>query len=513
MRTIKSALGAGVLGTVLVVFSVPAATYTVTNTDNSGAGSFRQAIDDANSNPGADTIEFDIPGTGPHVISPASWFPAFTGPVTVDGYSQPGAAMATETSPAAIMIELDGSSAGEGVGALYFFTDSDNSRVRGLAIGGWNRIAIYLLNPRGVAIEGNYLGLHASGDAAHPNHESAVCIEQESSDYTVVGGDSPAERNVISGNYGYGIEVVGADYCTIKGNYIGTDASGTTHIHNSTGGIDVCGDHNSITNNLISGNEGPGIILEYCATHSTVTGNRIGTDVSGTAALPNSGHGIECEGEYSSIGGSGEGEGNLISGNQQQGINVYYSTYNTFQGNYLGTDVTGTHAIANAWSGICLSESSDHNVIGGAAEGEGNLISGNDIYGVDIQSSRDITVEGNLIGTDATGLGALGNGYSGISVSHSAYDTTIGGDVGAGNTIAHNGYTGITVTGHNGNAMLANSIFSNPELGIDLNGDGRTPNDPDDPDTGPNRLQNFPVLTALKVTPAGDLKAAYNVPS
>lgn len=68
-----------------------AATYTVANTNNSGAGSFRQAIDDANSNPGLDTIDFNIPGTGPHVISLTSWLPAFTNQVIIDGYSQPGA--------------------------------------------------------------------------------------------------------------------------------------------------------------------------------------------------------------------------------------------------------------------------------------------------------------------------------------------------------------------------------------------------------------------------------------
>ncbi len=694
---------AAVLGGLLTAVPASADTYVVTNTNNSGTGSFRQAIHDTNNHAGADTIEFNIPGDGPHTISPTSFMPAFTGQVTIDGYSQPGAARATDDAPATIMIELDGSSAGESVGALYFFTDSSNSRVSGLAINNFNRVAIYLLNSQGTQIDGNYIGCDPTGTVAKRNVQSGIQVQQWSSNGTIIGGTSVGERNVISGNDGDGVTVVNSNYCVIKGNYVGTDATGTALLSNSGDGLNVYGDHATIggstsaERNLIAGNVGNGITLEY-SQHSTVVGNYIGVDAAGSTELPNGGHGIDSSGDYVTIGGAAAGEGNVISGNHKQGINLTHSTHNQIVGNRLGTDLAGTAAIPNRWSGICLSSSSNDNTIGGATAGERNLISGNSVYGVDIQGSTGVLVKGNYIGTDINGESALGNGNSGVSISHGADGNTVGGSAagegnvisgssgtgvgiddshnntvegnyigtdatgtiargngwgvylsggahdnviggpdagqrnvisanaygvfltgctantiqgnyigtdvtgasalgntwegiycygqahnntfggtaagegnvisgnshygvrihqsdgnvlegnyigtdkngsaalanasygvylegessdniiggtaaGAGNTIAFNGKAGACPTSGEGNSLFSNSIFSNTGLGIDLDGDGTTPNDPDDPDSGPNRLQNFPVLTALKVDSAGDLKAAYNVPS
>ena len=691
------------LGVLLAAASASADIYVVTNTNNSGAGSFRQAIKDANSHAGDDTITFHIPGPGPHTIRPTSFLPAFTGRITVDGYSQPGASRATADTPATIMIELDGSSAGEDVGGLYFFTNSGNSRISGLAINNFNRVGVYLLNSPGTQIDGNYIGCDPTGTVAKGNVQSGIQIQQESSDGVIVGGTSVGERNVISGNDGDGVDVVNADDCVIKGNYVGTDATGTAALPNSGSGLDVYGDHaviggsTAVERNLISGNTENGINLDY-AQQCNVLGNYIGTDKDGFSALANGGHGLDDTGDYNTIGGADPGEGNVISGNDQQGINLTESTHNSIIGNRLGTDVAGTTALPNHWSGICLASSSNDNTIGGGTPGERNLISGNDIYGVDIQSSTGVVVEGNYIGTNVDGGSALGNGFNGISISHGAHGITIGGasagqgnlisgntyvgvgiddshdntvegnyigtDVtgtaalengsgvdlgsgandnsiggpdpgqrniisgndygvyltgcsgntiqgnyigtapagtsavpntktgiyfyqngndntvggttenegnlisgnagygvrihqssdnvlegnyigadqigafplpngssgiyiegnsddnsiggtapGAGNIIAFNGKAGVAITSGTKNAVSSNSIFSNGGIGIDLGGDGVTPNDPDDPDTGPNRVQNFPDLTWVKVKPSGELQVAFDVSS
>lgn len=619
----------------------PAATYTVINTNNSGAGSLRQAIIDSNANSGADIIDFDIPGTGPHTISLTSFLPAFTDQITIDGYSQPGAARATETTTATIMIELDGSSAGEDVGGLYFFTNSSNSRVSGLVINNFNRVGIYLLNSQGTWIEGNYIGCDPTGTIARPNDQAGIEIQQESSNGTFVGGTEVGQRNIISGNNGDGISIVLADNCVIKGNYIGCTPDGTMYVSNTDDGIDVYGDHTTIggvtvgERNVISGNLQNGIKLDY-AQNCHVVGNYIGTDKNGLSLLPNAGHGIHNNGDYNTIGGTNAGEGNVISGNHQQGINLVTSTHNTIIGNHLGTNSTGTAALPNRWSGICMAQSSNYNTIGGETSTERNLISGNDIYGVDIQSSTGIVLKGNFIGTDINGGSVLANGYNGVSISHGAYDNTIGGGSygqgniisgntyvglgiddahnnivagnyigtvgtgiyslaneagivlsggahdnriggtatgegntisgntyygieingssenivegnyigtdkngtgplanggsgiyidntsndntfgsetdGAGNIIAYNGASGICVKSGTGNSILHNSIHSNTGLGIDLDCDGITPNDTDDPDSGPNRLQNFPDLDTASLV-GSDLRINYIVSS
>src|SRR5947209_1999009 len=98
---------------ILAAASVTAATFTVTNTNDSGAGSLRQAILDANANPGLDTIAFNIPGAGVQTISPASVLPTITDSVIIDGYSQPGSSANTDPNGfnGTLLIELSGAAA------------------------------------------------------------------------------------------------------------------------------------------------------------------------------------------------------------------------------------------------------------------------------------------------------------------------------------------------------------------------------------------------------------------
>ena len=110
------------------------------------------------------------------------------------------------------------------------------------------------------------------------------------------------------------------------------------------------------------------------------------------------------------------------------------------------------------------------------------------------------TVQGNFIGTDASGSAAIGNSSDGVEINFGASGNTIGGSASnAGNVIAFNGANGVEVVSGTANSILSNSIFSNSLLGIDLGGDGATPNDAGDSDAGPNNLQNFPQLTSASV--------------
>src|SRR5215475_398330 len=175
-----------------------ASTFVVTNTNNSGPGSLAQAILDANANPGADLITFNIPGSGVHTISPASPLPTITDPVTIDGYTQPGASansLAVGTN-AVLQIELSGASANSPAGLVI---SAGNSTIRGLVINRFNFNGIRIQTNGGNVIAGNYIGTEPTGTAsfAKPNNGIGVFINTPNN---TIGGSSSADRNVISGN-------------------------------------------------------------------------------------------------------------------------------------------------------------------------------------------------------------------------------------------------------------------------------------------------------------------------
>jgi CSLREA domain-containing protein len=173
------------------------------------------------------------------------------------------------------------------------------------------------------------------------------------------------------------------------------------------------------------------------------------------------------------------------------------STNNRIVGNFLGTDPGGILDQGNLLNGVSIEDSND-NTVGGATRAERNLISGNDQHGVGIQGSGNLVL-GNYIGTKKDGTTALGNGKNGVTFYRGP--NTLGDDTAGGaNVIAFNGQDGVVSynVGSYGNAFLRNSIFSNTEQGIDLGGNGRTPNDAGDGDDGPNHLQNFPVVSSAE---------------
>lgn len=254
--------------------------------------------------------------------------------------------------------------------------------------------------------------------------------------------------------------------------------------------------------NIISGNDRIGIvIINSAATGNQVRGNYIGTNVNGTAALGNAVDGLQIQAtSNNTIGGSNASDRNIISGNGRHGVFlVNNANSNTVKGNYIGTDVTGTVDLGNGLDAVPILNTSNNNIIGGSAAGNRNVLSGNGRFGVLIQAgSNNNQVLGNYIGTQADGITALKNDSSGVRIDSPSNNNLIGGiSSGQGNTIAYNGDRGVNILGGTGNSIEGNSIFSNTNLGIDLNNNGITLNDTSDPDTGANNLQNFPILNAI----------------
>ncbi|MEQ1607114.1 MAG: MBG domain-containing protein [Pyrinomonadaceae bacterium] len=243
-------------------------------------------------------------------------------------------------------------------------------------------------------------------------------------------------------------------------------------------------------------------------TGAVAAGNFIGLDPTGASVNGSGGAGIYVDSGSSTIGGLLPADRNVISGNGF-GIALLgtFTSGALIQGNYLGTDITGLLDLGNNNEGISIALGSNGNQIGGTVVAARNVISGNNGIGIRIvdDNSANNTVQGNYIGVGVNGTTPLGNGTEGIAIGGNinAAGNVLGG-IGAGeaNLIANNGSAGVGVAGGGGvrNTIRGNLIFNNMGLGIDLNADGVTSNDPNDTDIGPNNLQNFPVLTSAYVS-------------
>jgi hypothetical protein len=303
--------------------------YAVINTNDSGEGSLRQAIVDANAHTSeANAIIFDIRGEGTQTIGPLSPLPTITNPVTIDATFQPGYA----GSP---LIGLDGYGYADGL-----TINADTSVVRGLDITRFSG-----LNHAGVRLQGNgdrlescYVGTDPTGTQRLGNYDGVVV----SGSNDLIGDAGAGAGNLISGNSNTGILIDGNNNL-VQGNTIGTDKAGTQRLVNDGAGVVVSGSANFIggtgagAGNLISGNSDAGIAIS--GTNNLVQGNRIGTDVTGTQALGNGVFGVYVSSGSNTIGGTVAGAGNLISGNGQYGI-LLGSSGNLLQGNLIGTDIT-----------------------------------------------------------------------------------------------------------------------------------------------------------------------------
>ena len=456
--------------------------FQVTNTgDNGGAnpapgagtGTLRQAIIDSDAaTPGPNTIDFSI-GTGTQTISLASALPSITVPVTIDGTSQPGY---TNSS----LIDLDGTSAGTGVKGLVLAAGSGGSTIRALVISNFAGAGISITTADNT-IEGSYIGTNVTGTVAEGDGGSGITIVGTGN---TIGGATTGTGNVISGTTGTGdgisVAAASADNL-IEGNYIGTNAAGTAALANLGYGIDVNGSSgNTIggatatpgtgAGNVISGNANNGVTLEGGATGNILLGNIIGLNSTGTASVDNGsstiGDGVDVgDGSSNTIGGTAAADRNIISGNYLRGFEIDTGTGNLVEGNYVGTDITGSVGLGNGlipgYAGFYIT--APGNTIGGTVAGSGNVISANGTYGIRIQNSSASgnLIAGNEIGTNAAGTAALPNAIYGVFIDL-AIDNTIGGTVvAAANLVSGNRNDGINIDDGSGNLVEGNEIGTN----------------------------------------------------
>jgi hypothetical protein len=269
-------------------------------------------------------------------------------------------------------------------------------------------------------------------------------------------------------------------------------------------GLSLEADGSTVRGLSIGGFDGAGIRVFQSGSH-TISGNHIGLAPNGATATPNRIGVVIESGRDTIIGGPLPGDRNIISGNFSEsaplqdgsGILIFgnNSITNQITGNFIGTDAAGLSAVPNSRSGVAIFDPGNNfNLV------TRNVISGNLAHGVDIAFGASLnSVRGNLIGVAANGFGPLGNTGTGVLINSGSNNNAIGGSaLDERNIVAYNSI-GIAVGGTSvGNAFRNNSIFSNLSGGIDLGSDGFTPNDPaPDADIGPNRLQNFPVLSAV----------------
>jgi CSLREA domain-containing protein len=403
-----------------------------------------------------------------------------------------------------------------------------NNIARGNVISGNDSTGVSIFST-GSTVAGNLIGTSPTGTAALPNGGGGINVNP-SADSTTIGGPAALDGNVISGSTGAGISAAevssAANSLTglvIEGNRIGTGIGGEAALANTSDGIRITGNVSgaAVEDNLVSGNAGDGIELSVNPvqpvgapgpSQNTLSGNLVGTDKDGESPIPNGSNGISIGGnaDHPAVGntiggatgltpgGACTGDCNLVSGNPNNGIALDVVVEETqVLGNFVGTDITGTADIGNAFDGVSLNSASDSEVGSPAAP---NVVSGNGADGIRVaNAAADNEVQANLVGVDAAGEASLSNDGNGVLVNGVGTDRNLvgGAGVGEGNLIADNDLDGVRVSfGPTDNAILGNSIVDNGELGIDLGAEGVTPNDAGDGDAGENDLQNFPELTA-----------------
>lgn len=428
-------------------------TFTVSDVGDSGENTLRQAILDANANPGADSIVFDI-GNGTQTIQPLTGLPTITDPVSIDGTTQPG----YNGTP---LIVLNGALIPDETFVDGLTINTTDSLIKGLVINGFESAGIVIggfgsSGVSGIHVEGNYIGVDVTGTTAVPN-SNGIRIS-DGATLNVIGGVGAA-GNVISGNTSFGIALgdAGTVQNRIVGNAIGTSADKSNGVGNGYGiGVFSGASSNEIggliagEGNLISGNVNNGVLMEGAETsQNKIVGNRIGTNASGTAALgaftTSSGIAISDGAHDNTIGGNTPAARNQIAGVHASGIAIAdaTSTNNQIQGNYIGVSADGATAIANGGDGILLNNA-HLTVIGGNSPDFGNVISGSSGNGITIfgEAATLNVIRSNRIGTDATGSIAIPNSGDGIRVD-GAGQNSIGSTAATGNVISGNSGNGI----------------------------------------------------------------------
>jgi len=448
--------------------------------------SLRSAITKANQTVDHDTISFNIPGGGVQIISPLTLLPIITNPVTITGFTQPGASKNTNSTSgelnAVLMIELDGTLINidsDTAGGLQINTS--DCIIEGLVINNFKSRGISIRDGGNNIIRGNFIGTRADGKIAAGNGDGIGILDSPNN--RIGDGLLREARNLISGNTYNGIAISG-DLSTgnqVEANFIGTDITGNVELGNGDNGIlltarigsafyasdNVIGGLGASYRNVISGNHGSGINIIRGA-RNIVSGNYIGVNRSGRNELHNNLDGIVIiEGSYNEIGGVDLLNRNVISGNLGAGINISAGFHandpvlsygqknavgNIIRGNYVGTYSSGSRAVPNNSAGILLISKNDNvygiseTIIGDpyAPEG-GNVISGNNGAGIQLDGklTTDTKIQKNSIGIfiDDGYEFVVGNETHGILIDNGSSNNLIGSisTIIEANTIAFNG--------------------------------------------------------------------------
>lgn len=431
----------------------PLNTYVVTKTsdsgdnNNPGSGTFRKAMVDANNHPGFDAIVFDIPGSGVQTIKVKNYF----------GDLLDNAGVMIDGTQSDDRIEIDGSGIVNHHGIPI---NSDNNVIKGLIINGVQEggagIGVFAGATNNTII-GNYIGTNAAGTASKSNHSGIYLAPGANGNFiggpngVSLGGACTGDCNLLSGNRFHGIVVAESNNNIIRGNFIGTNASGNGAVPNADDGI----------------------LLAYA---------------------PNN-----------TIGGSNPADRNIISGNHNPNIEVAAEAthHNTIRGNYIGTNSAGTAAITGDDAGIVVDLGAHDNLI------DGNLISGNASFGILVfKNATRTTITNNRIGLSATSDAPIRNRMKGIEIQGNNNTIT-------DNRIGNNGSDGIRIKSGSNNPIRRNVTFNNDTFGINLGTDAFSDNDTGDGDSGANGLQNFPTLSSAQhdgtnVTIGGTLNSRAN---
>ena len=352
------------------------------------------------------------------------------------------------------LIELRGTSAGTGTDGLV--VAAGPSVIRGLAINRFNGDGIEISASNENAIERNFIGTDPAGTTDLGNGGNGVNVGTA---INTIGG--PGLANVISGNQGAGVLLTDAINLVV-GNKIGTDVTGSAALGNSGDGVRATdnlnhiGDPGPALRNVISANGGDGV--EIATSSVTVKGNYIGTDAAGTADLGNGSDGVRLSGS----GIASQVRNNVIGGNGLNGVEITQApgngTPNTVAGNLIGLGADGTTAVPNTLSGV-RAINTGKVLVGGLLPSDANVISRNPLMGVDLTTVSDVTIQGNLIGLDAAGATAAPNHLLGISLSAST-DVVVGGSSPtAGNVVSGNENGGVRIiNGSSDNDLQGNLV-------------------------------------------------------
>lgn len=458
-----------------------AATYTVTNTLNSGPGSLQAAITSANAVFGPDSIIFNIPlsdagydsSTGVWTINISTQLTFISGGFTIiDATTQ--TRNQGDRNPNGPEIHLKGS----GSTPYALLLVSPNNVIRGFIVSGFQYgILIANSTATGNIVRDNYIGVDYDGTIPVPNNVG-IATAMNSSGSTI-------KNNLVSGNTMAGIAFRNSYNNTIQGNLIGTSGNGNSKVPNYYGiALDssynnIIGGNNSLQRNIISGNSSAGIAINNRFSHNnTIKGNYIGVNITAVDTLPNL-NGIILAGSANNvIGGNSSTEGNVISGNIQGGIvmNGSGTRLNTIKGNLIGTNALGNNYMSNH-TGIILMSQANCNTIGSASAAERNIISGNLEIGIYTEASDSNIIIGNYIGPDITGSVTFKQGdtlvqANGIEFNTVSKSNRLGGyNAGEGNVVSGNRVYGMVYYGN----VTKNSVIGN-YIGTDATGNAALPN-------------------------------------